>query len=567
MKRKIIHPIYIFLICISLGVFSLYGCNSKTNEKALSKVEESNTNGKLEELKPVKISKGSLNIMVDPRIELLSAVQLNSGYHRLTKLDFKYKDNMKNYFNNYKNHEAVKKFETMSNGIFTYDAPPAAMLYLSNPLNLEKQVPFTSYLKGRAGGGESLNSFVSKLQSFAVDSNFKEFYTNNKEFYKNLTKSVEEILSDYDLAKDLNDYYGMKKNSYNLILAPLFHPGGYGPQVKRVDGTYDVYGILGPQEIKNNVPVFSEETIRYLAWHEFSHSFVNPTTEKFKNEIDKYSSLYTPISNIMSKQAYGNWESCVDEHIVRAVTTRLSYIHLGTEEGEKALKYEKSCGFYYIEPLCEKLQYYENNRDKYLSFEEFYPELIKVFKELSEKDLDEDFYTIKFEGPINGAFQNLKKVIFILPTNEIDKKVEKNVQAYIKKHSDFISKKFKVTPEIINDTEALEKDLSDYTIMAYGTIKGNKWLSKRKSTFPFTINEDKIMADTEYTGTNLRFITGLPNPQNPNKALLIYTAQQAKEIVGINHIFNGPTDYLIVDGEKEIKAGNYIKNNEKWTFD
>ncbi|NLL05173.1 MAG: DUF4932 domain-containing protein [Clostridiaceae bacterium] len=33
--------------------------------------------------------------------------------------------------------------------------------------------------------------------------------------------------------------------------------------------------------------------------------------------------------------------------------------------------------------LCEKLEVFEKNRNKYSSFEDFYPELINTFRDLS----------------------------------------------------------------------------------------------------------------------------------------------------------------------------------------
>lgn len=174
----------------------------------------------------------------------------------------------------------------------------------------------------------------------------------------------------------------MEKDEYNIILSPLIM-GGYGPKVKTADGKTKVYGIIGP--IRSNMSgdiEFSTEYVRDIVLHEFSHSFVNPITTKNIDEVNKYKSLYKPISEIMKKQAYADWETCVNEHIVRAVTTRIAYIYEGEAAGEKALKYEKSNGFIYIDNLCEKLKYFEENKNNYASFEEFYPELIEVFKNL-----------------------------------------------------------------------------------------------------------------------------------------------------------------------------------------
>jgi hypothetical protein len=56
---------------------------------------------------------------------------------------------------------------------------------------------------------------------------------------------------------------------------------------------------------------------------------VNPVTAKHIDEVNKYSKLYDPIADIMKSNAYPNWEICVNEHIVRAVTARLLLIHEG----------------------------------------------------------------------------------------------------------------------------------------------------------------------------------------------------------------------------------------------
>jgi hypothetical protein len=58
---------------------------------------------------------------------------------------------------------------------------------------------------------------TSTLSDYAVECNFSTFYNNNMKFYKELVDNV---------SKELENYYGLKKNSYNLVISPLFHSGG-----------------------------------------------------------------------------------------------------------------------------------------------------------------------------------------------------------------------------------------------------------------------------------------------------------------------------------------------------
>ncbi|HVP35386.1 MAG TPA: DUF4932 domain-containing protein, partial [Terriglobales bacterium] len=324
-------------------------------------------------------SSHSLNITVDPRIELLAVVQFLSGYGertgRITRFDFPYKDDVSEYFSAYKNHPAVKLFEEMSISGFSLDAPPDAMLHLSNPPELALQVPFTRYLKRRAGGEEKLERLVQELRDFAQKTNFMSFFESHRGTYSKIVSDTYGKMQGVDFISTLENYYGMKQLCYNIILDPLFHPGGYGPRIdpegnsspvsdffksleylifnKWSGKSYEIYNICGPSDVENGIPSFgTQDGFRQLAWHEFGHSFVNPLTESLKNriKISEYSSLFEPIKERMGSEDYGNWETCVNEHIVRAITVRLTFIYFGNQAGEDELRDQKSRGFVYIEP-------------------------------------------------------------------------------------------------------------------------------------------------------------------------------------------------------------------------
>lgn len=76
--------------------------------------------------------KHELKIVVDPRIELLSTVQLLSGYGLIGDFEFTYKQDVITYFSKYKDHRVVTLFEKMSQN-FNCDAPPTAMLNVCDP--------------------------------------------------------------------------------------------------------------------------------------------------------------------------------------------------------------------------------------------------------------------------------------------------------------------------------------------------------------------------------------------------------------------------------------------------
>ena len=328
----------------------------------------------------VQAADPSINVRIDPRIELLTVVQVLSNYDVLTNKKFDYQNEMEDYFSDYRNHKAVKLFKRMRRGGFSYDAPPAVMLYLSDPPQLEIERQLTDYLKRRAGGERRLKRFIKELGNFAEESNFMKFYQDQRGLYQELVKQVKDKTKGENYAVTLEDYYGIEQNSYNIILAPLFHPGGYGPRIKEDKLTYSIYNICGPMGKRNGQPDFgSRQRFKYLAWHEFSHSFINPLTAQHRKEVNKYSKLLKPIADKMKEQAYSSWKTVVNEHIVRAVTARLSYLKEGEQAAKQALAKERRRGFIYIDELYKALSKYEVNRDQYSSIADFYPELIEVF--------------------------------------------------------------------------------------------------------------------------------------------------------------------------------------------
>lgn len=103
------------------------------------------------------------------------------------------------------------------------------MLHLSPLPSLEKVVPFEEDTIIRAGREENLKEFTSALKDYANKSKFNDFY-------KTIVNNTYNSIKGLNLSNKLENYYGIKHNSYNLIIAPLIHSGGYGPKVKRPDG-------------------------------------------------------------------------------------------------------------------------------------------------------------------------------------------------------------------------------------------------------------------------------------------------------------------------------------------
>ena len=168
-----------------------------------------------------------------------------------------------------------------------------------------------------------------------------------------------------------------------------------------------------------------------------------------------------------------------------------------------------------------------------------------------------------FKGPINAVVLDKKSMVIVVPTNEGDKTVQKQIHACARGIRDRF---FSPETPVITDKQALGRDLSSNSLIIYGTVSGNLWLAKHLADLPVRIETHQVVTDQPIRGTDLRFITAWANPFNPAKGMVIYTAQRANDVVNINAVSHGPDDYVVARGTEVLRSGNYIKQKDGWRF-
>ena len=324
-----------------------------------------------------------LHVGTDPRIELLTTVQLLSGYPFLTPHQTHYARVVFKRFSSHVNHLAVRHFHSLSATTGWSDAYPTAMLYLSDPPELEEVFPLPPSVYAAFNGPENFDRFVSALRGFAHQTRFMHFYHGQESFFIALEQGVRELLGDHDPISTVESYFGIRQISYHLILSPLLHHGGFGPHIGRPGGPYDVYTLLGPTKAQYGMPSYGPRPhLLELIWHEFGHAFANDLAGAYSEELLQRSSLYLPLSKPMRNMGYTRWIDCANEHVIRAITARLSTQVFGPEQGRQALREDVERGFRYVHALSRGLVEYEQNRTVYPNFYHFYPRLVETFEAL-----------------------------------------------------------------------------------------------------------------------------------------------------------------------------------------
>jgi hypothetical protein len=514
-----------------------------------------------QDLKPIEKKIGKLVISIDPRMELLSTVQILSNYPIIDR-NSEYAKRIISYFNKYSSMPAVQGTnDLLNNQRFGYDAPVGFMLHFSSVPTLNQTASYSDYLLKRGGGKNLLDQYISELRLFAKETDFAKFWKEEEEYYSKILDLTISSAGDIDFIRILESYFNESQNSYNIIISPAFK-GGYGPNLPAKNGKLDVFSIISPTTSSGDIPYLDRTGLSNYVLHEFGHSFVNPETAKYPDRVQKTEKLFGPIRMEMTSTAYGSWSICLNEHILRSANIRMSLLTDKNSKQTNLINKEKANKFIYIEPILKSLTAFENLRDKEkIAFSDYIPKILDVLDSLSNTDF-EKLATFPFIGPLNSVIIG-QKTAWIIPTHDKDTASLRLLQSYIRRVFNGLKLPDKT---LLMDTVALKTDLSQYGILAYGTIESNLFLSKYKGLFPFKLENNVLYADKEYTNQDLKLITCLPNPLNPFKGMTIYTAFYNKNIININRIMHGSEDYLIFPDPVSNPIRGFYSKDKVWTF-
>jgi hypothetical protein len=334
-------------------------------------------------LKPVQQINHSIQVSVDPRVELMSIIQTISRYRDvfpflLNAESFPYSEAVIRHFAAYADHPVIKAFDEIGQQprMFNFMAPPTTMLYLHEDLTLRDDVVWPEAVLARIGGRENLEAFTEHLRAFSAATDFADFYADHWAYYEALVAAVVPKLGVKDYVQELEAFYGMHQSSYNLILVSLYGHVGFGPYLDTITGERHIYNILGPQKLQDGVSIFGDETyFKMMQRHEFSHSFVNPLTDKHWTQAQTYAYVYDTLT---PRKVCGEWQECVNEYIIRAVTTYLAFQD-GEADGQAALEAERGRNVAFIDALLASIRDYASHREQYPTLDDYYPRLLETF--------------------------------------------------------------------------------------------------------------------------------------------------------------------------------------------
>ena len=336
-------------------------------------------------------SQNKLVAKVDERVEIVSiAFRLAGAEEYSQNYNIKYTDDINTYFKSYKNAQVVEfiKNNRDKNGL-GYDAVMSMAVHLSFKNEKFSPVKEKENSLDKRWDKVDIKQFIFLLNEFYKITNFQNFFNDNAENYKNAEIAYQNsVLSDFNIKWYTKFYGNDSSEEYKIILGYGNGSGNYGIKVNPKRSKTVVNAVVGVWDFdENGNPKFDKDVFQPLLIHEFNHSYVNYILEMNDNKAKVQNSgklIYEKVEKEMKSQAYGDWETMINESIVRAAVIRyMMDNHYQKEDIDYEIMIQKRNSFLWIDQLVDLLGNYQNNRQKYPAFQSFYPKIIDLFNQIA----------------------------------------------------------------------------------------------------------------------------------------------------------------------------------------
>lgn len=275
---------------------------------------------------------------------------------------------------------------------------------LMNPLMYHQEFPATEWINDYQFTSNNLTkeqnkevtelikNYLSELSKFYTKENINQFFVENKAFYKGgINEYNKQVPAGFTNA--MEEFYGEGFNSYTILISPMMmwpiadgEGRGIAGNVISKSGKTDVYEIASPfvrVEKQGQFGYDNQFQARFLSVHEFGHSFVNKEVYQRKDQLEKFKDLFekSNLKEVMIKTGgYGDYQTCVAEHLVRLGEIETAKIQKDFERAKKLEEYHLKSNFIFLPLLEDRLKEYNANRKKYRKFGDFVPRLLEVFE-------------------------------------------------------------------------------------------------------------------------------------------------------------------------------------------
>jgi hypothetical protein len=325
---------------------------------------------------------------VDTRVELLSIVfRLAGNYEYNTNLAKGYVTSIHQHFDPYKTDaliEYAKKLREENH--IGYDAVMSMAIHLQFSNGRFSLIPESRNNLDSRWTATSAGKFVTLLNAFYRKAQCRQFFEDHKKEYAIVENRFDTVMQGFD-QNWYPEYYGIVSTTDFNIIISYGNGGNFGVQVNPLHSSVKIYAIMGAWTMDSiGSPVFNPIDYLPTLIHEFNHSYINYLLDLGDNsaKIQASAALITDsLKEQMAVQAYTDWQTVINESLVRASVIRYMINHQMADSLVQAEMKEQELGraFLWTPNLVALLGEYESSRTQYPVFSSFYPRIITFFEE------------------------------------------------------------------------------------------------------------------------------------------------------------------------------------------
>jgi len=288
-----------------------------------------------------------------------------SGEISLNKYTDYYTEVM-NYFGEYSDHPAVKKYEELRKEysyshmrlIFSYDMD-------------ENQILDSNIYRYENNNKDTIE-FLNLLEDFAKKSNFDNFYNIHKEYYQKNVENFKNITDLKSIWSWLENNFPDNYHSYKVILSPLVY-GSHNTAsfYDKEDKFHEMVMFVSTVEIfrvsDEEYKKLQKALVERMVFTEIDHNYVNPITDKDENK-KLIAERFSNLDDWNQQDSYDNSLLTFNEYMTWSVACIYTYENYDQETYNEFFKYTVNT----------------MNVRGFIKFEEFHKKLLELYKSSDE---------------------------------------------------------------------------------------------------------------------------------------------------------------------------------------
>jgi len=323
-----------------------------------------------------------VSVKIDPRIEAISIFYTLATRDTLDKKPTPsiYYSQFDHYFKKYKQHSSLNWYRNLD----TWDGYDLSSigLYLSDKYPFRLKIPYT----GSQLRSCDIKIFLEKFNDFYKDCGVENFIKAHKAEYSNVTKFAYGKVKESGILHDVDHFFNKPSQGEVIIFVDILNNLGSNAIIiddKNFKGKklFKLAYLKDENIIQTNHTEVKFIPLPNVMIHEISHLYVSDFLPLYRERLAKKRNVFL-VTSKGEKLKETDWENEADELLVRICVSKILGEKYGPEAELKEVE-NQSKHFKYFKELNLFFNNYTQQKNKYSSISQFYPEIVNYLETLN----------------------------------------------------------------------------------------------------------------------------------------------------------------------------------------